>query len=128
MRNSHVLRRLLLPVEVSTKASNNFLYGFESNFSLERRTKKAVLAAGERDSEALVSISGRQRVLPFMDTDQGSLQSERNSRLAVERKEETTRLGFDLRAKPTVESLPAYPKRRTGTQYNAPQIYDPETI
>lgn len=128
MRNSHVLRRLLLPVEVSTKASNNFLYRFESNFPLERRTKKAVLAAGERDSEALVSISGRQRVLPFMDTDQGSLQSETNSRLAVERKEETTRLGFDLRAKPTVESLPAYPKQRTGTQYNAPQVDDPETI
>ena len=127
MRNSHVLHRLLLPVEVFTKDSNHFLYRFESNFPLERRTRKAVLAAGERDSEALVSISGKQRVLPFMDTDRGSLQSGTNSRLAVERKGETTRLGFNLRAKHTVESLPAYSKQRTGTQYNAPLIDDPET-
>lgn len=71
---------------------SGFVVELEMNVTfLVRRTKDDVLNRDWSGREALGSISGEQRKLSFPDTDQDSLQSEKNAPHGVERKSGTPR-------------------------------------
>lgn len=82
-------------------------------FSLVRRIKETVLTGGEKNKEELGSIFGKQRKFFFTDTNQGFLQSEKNARLGVEWKSETTKLGFYLSEEAGVQTQELRQSSRT---------------